>query len=796
VLGLEVVAVSRVHNRALRDVFEARVAQLAAAPARPDADPYLPSPAPGSSEQLLAVLQQPGELAEARALQMARLGLAEGGGVGPVLLSNCVNVADAARVAHAAAGCSGGQGDQGDQGDQGQQGQGQGQRADPARGVLLVCRAHLVEPREGEGCSFTSAPGIMAGPAGGGSGAPWPGAHPGSTAAYGCKATDARQRLYRLEPALVLPEYLVEFRYKLAPESPLHRAPGFPAVAQCAAARISEELRQGPDALMGAVAQPLAGWLAAASDPGCLLRTPGEQQLLGSCQVAVAAAAGAAQAAAGSLGAAASAGIAACQQLQALTAPALAAYLCTQQLAAVAHLDLHGLGLQELAPLQGLPALEALLLSCNRLTSVQALAGLSSLTQLDLGFNRLGAGSPGLAALLQLPRLADLDLSSNQLAAAQPWLEAAAAQGLPLGPQLQRLDLRGSAAAAVKGHRSLLLQHLRWLRWLDGSEVAPGNSQGAGPLQSHCYTAQGAPAAQACSSSAAGGPGWRQQVAAVLMDQCNLRSLPEELAQLPVMARASFADNHLQCAEALGACSALQDLCLARNSLAGLSQLAALAGLVKLDVAHNQISSLEPLAALAALEQASTPLPPRPLPCAACAPPGVLLGTQPQPASAGHVATRCIQHHGRRRPRQLATAAAAVYPATIVSCRAAECGGQQRGRAVWPGGAGLPDGAVRGRQPAGGHAAGQAAEVGPAAAQGPAAQGQRPGSALPGPLACQLRSQLLESCGGPSCRALAAGSCPACSSSTWRATAWWAARTTGRRRSTSCGGSRCWTGGA
>jgi Leucine-rich repeat (LRR) protein len=316
------------------------------------------------------------------------------------------------------------------------------------------------------------------------------------------------------------------------------------------------------------------------------------------------------QEAVNSLGASASAGIAACQQLQALTAPALAACLCTQQLGAVSYLNLHGLGLQELAPLQGLPALEALLLSCNRLSSVQGLGGLSSLTQLDLSFNCLSSSSSGLAALLRMPRLAELDLSSNQLAAAETWLQAAsAASGQPLGQRLQRLDLRANAATAVKGHRSLLLQHLTALRWLDGREVAPGGCQGAGPLQRHCYTAQGAPAASACSSGdgAGGGGGWRQQVAAVLMDQCSLRCLPRELAQLPALTRASFADNHLQSVAGLQGCTALQDLCLAHNSLAGLSQLASLPGLVKLDVAHNQISSLEPLAALTVLEQVRGP---------------------------------------------------------------------------------------------------------------------------------------------------------------------------------------------
>ncbi len=723
-LGLEVLAASRVHNRALRDVFDARVAQLTAAQARPDTDPYLPLPTPGASELLLAVLQQPGELAEGRALQLARLGFAAAAGQapgepGPVLLSNCVNVADAARVQHAAGSRAGSAGQQ-------------QQQQDPARGVLLVCKAYLAKPVD-QGCSFATPPGIRASSApqaaSGGAPMPAPGAHPGSTAVHSAKASDARQKLWHcLTPALVLPEYVVEFRYTLAPESPLHRAPAFPAVSEHAAAQISEQLRQGPDALMGAVAQPLAGWLAAARDAACLLRTPPERQLDGSCQAALTAASSAVQQAVNSFGASASAGIAACQQLQALATPALAAYLCTQQLGAVSHLDLHGLGLQELAPLQGLPALEALLLSCNRLSSVQALASLSTLTQLDLSFNHLTSSSPGLAALLWLPHLAELDLGGNQLAAAEPWLQAASlAPSLALGRGLQRLDLRGNAATAVKGHRSLLLQHLLALRWLDGSEVVPGGCQGAGPLQRHCYTAQGAPVASACSSGSGegGGEGWQQQVAAVLMGQCSLRSLPGQLAQLPALSRASFADNHLQSVAGLQGCTALRDVCLAHNSLAGLSQLASLPGLLKLDVAHNQISCLEPLAALTALEQVR------------------------RPASPARLPQVLVPRTGRSQP----TCCRPLYP------RAAVGRGGQRGRELGrAGGADQSAGVVRRRQPACRHAAGEAAQVGDVPRGLGHARGRPAGSSEhAGSARCHPPSRLGAPPPGP-----AAGSCPAC----------------------------------
>ena len=480
----------------------------------------------------------------------------------------------------------------------------------------------------------------------------------GFASVYRAAGTDPKQRKwYVFEPALVLPEYLVEIEY-LPARRPPEREPSAAQLAELGGGLASGGGGVTSDAEavdLANLTRPLSRFvqqcaLASAADPydevctAALNMPPPLPQRT---------------------------------KVEKLTPEVLALQSAEPGGKAAAQpetLNLHGNALRKIEGLGHCTQLRVLVLCFNEIARIEGLETLRNLERLELGFNLIKRieGLKGLSALKWLElnnnliyRLDDVSVLVKHV------------------PQIQTLTLRNNAVCEVKSYRMQLLAQLPALTMLDGIAVdgesertpMPESSAQITPdmIRTHAYSRKRysyslrpnsiakADAAKADASSPAGyvtanghgksqnvfggfkaslagnvgadvsedGPSssgvvqvsdsrpasglrkatsveddWWRTVEELELNHQHLRKL-HGLEKLVNLRKASFCNNELSRVEGLDRCVSIEELSLEDNRIIKLENLSTLRRLTKLDVGKNKITHVEGLESLSLLSQLS-----------------------------------------------------------------------------------------------------------------------------------------------------------------------------------------------
>jgi Leucine-rich repeat (LRR) protein len=298
-------------------------------------------------------------------------------------------------------------------------------------------------------------------------------------------------------------------------------------------------------------------------------------------------------------------------------------------------LNLHGNSIRSIEGLGSLRNLRELILCFNEVSRLDGLEALPHLETLDLGFNLIKR----VEGLAELPKLHTLELNNNLLYR----LEDVAALRKSL-PQIRELNLHNNLVCELKGYRRYVVQQLGGLTRLDGVPVAaterdvvvadasrsitrellkthgharrrthqsrldtePDRSQAVQSLLdvSALPGANGAATHNQGVGSGEETEPWCESIEELHLDHFNLRRL-HDLETLVHLRRASFCDNDLTRIEGLEHCVQLEELSLEDNKITKLENLAPLVRLTKLDLGKNRISRIDGLQTLTALTQLS-----------------------------------------------------------------------------------------------------------------------------------------------------------------------------------------------
>ena len=470
---------------------------------------------------------------------------------------------------------------------------------------------------------------------------------------YRAAGTDPKQRRWFVfEPALVLPEYLVEVEYLPARRAP-EREPSPAQLAELGGGLTAGGVTSDAEAIdLANLTRPLLRFvqqcaLASAADPydevctAALNMPPPLPQR---------------------------------PKIERISTEILAQQGSSNggEPSTIEHLNLHGNALRRIEHLSQLASLKTLVLCFNEIARIEGLDHLKNLERLELGFNLIKR----IEGLKGLSSLKALELNNNLIYR----LDDVAVLAKHV-PQLTELTLRNNAVCEVKSYRPQLLSQLTSLTNLDGIPVEPESDRALLPagtntitpelIRGHAYSrkrysyslrpnsiARQAGAAEASdgtnghSSSTAGlrkdgeangaspagerpssaddanvfsgvkelfggksngkhnddfdeeGEGWWRTVEELELNHQHLRKL-HGLDKLVNLRKASFCNNELSRLEGLDRCVNLEELSLEDNRIIKLENLGALRRLTKLDVGKNKITHVEGLDHLTQLSQLS-----------------------------------------------------------------------------------------------------------------------------------------------------------------------------------------------
>eukprot|EP01062_Namystynia_karyoxenos_P016562 TRINITY_DN16052_c0_g1_i2.p1 TRINITY_DN16052_c0_g1~~TRINITY_DN16052_c0_g1_i2.p1 ORF type:complete len:1450 (+),score=618.42 TRINITY_DN16052_c0_g1_i2:74-4351(+) len=286
--------------------------------------------------------------------------------------------------------------------------------------------------------------------------------------------------------------------------------------------------------------------------------------------------------------------------------------LCrVEELSRISYLNLFGNQLRSLPRLRDCTGLQILVLSFNEIEKIEGLQSLPNLHTADLSFNVIKRieGMEGLPALTTLELNNNLVYRMDDVAV----LKKAA-------PGLLRLVLQNNAVCEVKSYRRGVLCQLPQLRELDGEPVQPGEAAEArsslGALTPEAVLRHAkvqTPALLPCSAPTAGGDAEQgpargelqlSDVTDVSLEHMALRSI-QGLEQCTNLRRLSMLDNEVTRIEGLRHCARLEELGLENNSLVKIEGLSHLRCLRRLELGKNKISRIDGLANLPNLCQLS-----------------------------------------------------------------------------------------------------------------------------------------------------------------------------------------------
>jgi len=445
----------------------------------------------------------------------------------------------------------------------------------------------------------------------------------GFASVYRASSNDPKQRRWFVfEPALVLPEYLVEVEY-LPMQAKAEREPSAAQLAELGGGLGPHGVASDAEAIdLANLTRPLLRFvqqcsLASAADPYDSACTAALNMPPPLPQRA---------------------------KLERVSAEQLALQAPAGGVADLRVLNLHGNAIRRIEHLSDLSRLRVLVLCFNEIARIEGLEGCRLLERLELGFNLIKR----IEGLKGVPDLKHLELNNNLIYRLDDVTTLAKHV-----PHLSALSLRNNAVCEVKSYRPQLLAQLPDLVLLDGVAVDServcasdlGNAALITPslIRAHAYNSRrfsyslrpnsvaeghgaklldrasgsdragvaGSPDAGSAELVAdvgaddeSGSDGWWRHVEELELNHQHLRKL-QGLDGLINLRRASFCDNALTRLEGLERCVALEELSLEDNRITKLENLSGLKRLTKLDLGKNRITQVEGLEALSQLSQLS-----------------------------------------------------------------------------------------------------------------------------------------------------------------------------------------------
>ena len=269
----------------------------------------------------------------------------------------------------------------------------------------------------------------------------------------------------------------------------------------------------------------------------------------------------------------------------------------------IVYLNLHGNNIRKIDGLSTLTAVKTLILSFNEIQKIEGLDGLRTIEKLDLGYNLIKRAE----GLQPLTSLVTLELNNNLLYR----LEDVSVLKHSV-PTLVDLNLSHNAMCEAKGYRLIVLRRLPNINTFDGRSVDASERSTAeletGSITDELLRAKSAtkrrpPAAGQLDMELVDGS-WRNELQDIELDHCGVRRL-QNLEGLLNLRRASFSDNELTHIEGLETCVNLRELILEENRIVRLDGLRNLVHLKRLDVGKNKLTKIEGLETLAKLTQLS-----------------------------------------------------------------------------------------------------------------------------------------------------------------------------------------------
>jgi len=376
--------------------------------------------------------------------------------------------------------------------------------------------------------------------------------------------TDPKLKVWlMLDNALVLPEYLVEFEYQTAMVDPPLQLddPDFTSELD------RGELRHLARALAGFKAESMAESKAREENANLPSRS----------------------------------------RVSAMTIDVVRGAAGTFNLSTIKYLNLAGNEIAKIDNLDAFVSLEKLVLSFNRITRMEGVAG-EGLKWLDLSGNLIGriGNMEGLQGLekcyLGDNALDRLDDVGNFLAC----------------PHLTDVQLYGNPIAAVGDFRIKVIRSVAGLMLLDGSKVSEEEKNALTirnsnitreMIKDHCMSPQELSARNTLAARTRGSAlnfeiGWEKKVETLILDRQHLISL-HGLEILPNLRRVSFNSNEITSMQGLEQCRKLEELSLEANYIGRIEGLQSLVYLKKLDLGSNRIQRIEGLIGLDCLTQLS-----------------------------------------------------------------------------------------------------------------------------------------------------------------------------------------------
>ena len=404
------------------------------------------------------------------------------------------------------------------------------------------------------------------------------------------KPGDSKQRQWFIfDHALALPEYVIEFEYQL--QKQVHEpteAAYSKLLADVSLEEVSGSVRDRNGADYGYLGRPLAGFCAS-----CAASSNSER----GAEVSHAAV-----------------------NMPPILATRPKVFLVSEEVAleacrvpapsSVVYLNLHGNNIRKMDGFSTLVSLKTLILSFNEIQKIEGLSGLSELQRLDASYNLIKRAD----GLQDLPALNTLELNNNLLYR----LEDVSALKLAV-PTLTDLNLSHNALCEAKGYRLVVLRRLPAIRTFDRVAVHPDERQAAAEdntvisdelLQQKSFVNRRSgwsappPAIGDSSPVPPIADGWRSVLQELELDHCSIRRL-QNLHGLTSLRRASFSDNELTHVEGLEGCTALEELILEENRITQLEGLSTLVYLKRLDVGKNRLAKVDGVDTLSRLTQLS-----------------------------------------------------------------------------------------------------------------------------------------------------------------------------------------------
>jgi len=416
----------------------------------------------------------------------------------------------------------------------------------------------------------------------------------GFSSVYRLVGPDSKQRRWFVfEPALVLPEYLVELEYQTT-KTKMDREPSPAQLKELAGglgAGISTEAEASD---LSNLTRPLLRFvqqcaLASAADPydeictAALNMPPPLPQR---------------------------------EKHLKITSDVLKDQSMGKELAGLEQLNLHGHSIRKIEGLTRLTNLRVLILCFNEINKIDGLDELRKLEHLELGFNLIKR----IEGIHNLSNLRVLELNNNLIYR----IEDVGVLRKSV-PRLEQLSLRSNAICEVKSYRSHVIRRLPSLRVLDGIMVDPDEADAAlvefstsitpELIRTHSslhrrftmdVTGDGVRREQALDGAEdiEDDDNWWSGVEEIDLDHQHLRKL-HNLERLTALRRASFCNNELTRIEGLEKCILLEELSLEDNRIIKLENLSTLVMLSRLDLGKNKIARVEGLDALVHLTQLS-----------------------------------------------------------------------------------------------------------------------------------------------------------------------------------------------